>query len=225
MKKIIEPLKKSLLFKNLTEDNINHILNFIDHKVIEYKKGSMIAFEGDYCNSLGIVISGVIELQTIFPSGKVSTVMQMESSDIFGEALIFSDYNKYPISIIAITNATVLLLTKDKMLHLLSHHPIILENFLYLISTKLFFLNSKVKMLSLDTIRQKICTYLITESRNQNSLKVKVKLSRKHMAEHMAVQRPSLSRELLKMEKEGLITIDKNYITINNMDEFEMQLD
>ncbi|BEP27706.1 Crp/Fnr family transcriptional regulator [Helicovermis profundi] len=224
MNKVSNALKNCDLFKKLSDDNINHILGFIDNKTITYKKGSIIAFEGDDCDSLGIVLEGTVELQTIFPSGKISTVMQMEESDIFGEALIFSSYNKYPISIVSITNSKLILLKKDKILHLLMHHPVVLENFLFLLSTKLFVLNSKVKMLSLDTIRQKICTYLISESRNQNSLRVKVKLSRKHMAEHMAVQRPSLSRELIKMEKEGLIKVDKNYITIVNMDDFEMEL-
>ena len=224
MDKFIHSLRNSALFKSLSDDNIKHILSFIDNKTVSFKKGSMIAFEGDNCDSLGIVIKGTVELQTIFPSGKVSTVMQMEESSIFGEALIFSSYNKYPISVVSITNSEILLLKKDRILHLLMHHPIVLENFLFLVSTKLFLLNSKVKMLSLDTIRQKVCTYLISESRNQNTLDVNVKLSRKHMAEHMAVQRPSLSRELIKMEKEGLIKVNKQIITITNINDFEMEL-
>jgi DNA-binding transcriptional regulator LsrR (DeoR family) len=37
------------------------------------------------------------------------------------------------------------------------------------------------------------------------------------MAEHMGIQRPSLSRELIKMRKEGIIEFDKKVIIIKDI--------
>jgi CRP-like cAMP-binding protein len=92
-----------------------------------------------------------------------------------------------------------------------------MENFLELLSNKLLILNKKVKMLSLESIRKKIENFLMEEYKKQRSNIIKVSLSRKEMAEHMGIQRPSLSRELIKMRKEGIIEFDKKAITIKDI--------
>ncbi len=105
-------------------------------------------------------------------------------------------------------------INKENIVHGLMHHPILLENFLSLLSNKLLMLNRKVKVLSSDSIRQKICTFLIKEYKVQKNTKLHIPLSRKAMAEHMGIQRPSLSRELIKMKEDGLIEYDKKIIEI-----------
>lgn len=224
MKNLSQILTTCILFRNLREENIEALLRFFEYKVETYKKNSLIAQEGDFCDSIGVVISGTIELQTIYPSGKVSTLTQLQTGNTFGEAILFASYSEYPQTVSSVTKSEVLFIKKTQVVHMLTHHPIVLENFLTLMSNKLIMLNRKVKILSLDTIRQKICNFLIKEYKIQNNLKINVELSRKHMAEHMAVQRPSLSRELIKMQQEGLIDYDKDTITILDLDLLEMEL-
>lgn len=217
-------VSKCILFRNLRPENIDALLRFLDHKIVSYEKNSLIAQEGDFCDSIGIVLNGKLELQTIYPSGKVSTLTQLTEGNTFGEAILFASYTEYPQSITSVSKSDILFIKRNEVVHMLTHHPIVLENFLTLMSNKLIMLNRKVKILSLDTIRQKICNFLIKEYKLQNNLRIQVKLSRKHMAEHMAVQRPSLSRELIKMEQEGLIKYDKDTITILDLDLLEMEL-
>ena len=224
MKNLSQFLTKCILFRNLRPENIDALLRFLEYKIESYTKNSLIAQEGDFCDSIGVVLSGTVELQSIYPSGKVSTLTQLNSGNTFGEAILFASYSEYPQSVSSVTKSEILFIKKTEVVHMLTHHPIVLENFLTLMSNKLIMLNRKVKILSLDTIRQKICDYLIKEYRVQNNLKIQVGLSRKHMAEHMAVQRPSLSRELIKMEQEGLIKYDKDSITILDLDLLEIEL-
>lgn len=224
MKNLSESLTECMLFRNLRIENIEALLRFFKYKVETYKKNSLIAQEDDFCDSIGVVISGTVELQTIYPSGKVSTLTQLHPGNTFGEAILFASYSEYPQSVTSVTKSEILFIKKEEVVHMLTHHPIVLENFLTLISNKMIMLNRKVKILSFDTIRQKICDFLIKEYKIQRTLKIQVKLSRKHMAEHMAVQRPSLSRELIKMEQEGLIEYDKDTITIIDLDLLEMEL-
>lgn len=224
MENLSQFLSKCILFRNLRPENIDALLRFLKYKIETYKKNSLIAQEGDFCDSIGVVLSGTVELQTIYPSGKVSTLTQLHEGNTFGEAILFASYSEYPQSVTSVTKSEVLFIKKTEVVHMLTHHPIVLENFLTLMSNKLIMLNRKVKILSLDTIRQKICNFLIKEYKIQGKVKIQVKLSRKHMAEHMAVQRPSLSRELIKMEQEGLIEYDKDSITILDLDLLEMEL-
>jgi CRP-like cAMP-binding protein len=92
-----------------------------------------------------------------------------------------------------------------------------MENFLELLSDRLLMLNKKLKMLTMENIRQKIVNFLSDEYKKQKSLNIKVPLSRLEMAEHMGIQRPSLSRELSKMREEGIIEFDKEYIVVKDL--------
>ncbi len=224
MKEYVKALEKCILFRRLNEQNIMALLRFLEVKSVTYEKDSVIAFEGDKCTKLGILASGKVELQNIYPSGKVATLTTLKPGQSFGEAILFGDQDRYLISTVAKTKTTVLFIEKTSIIHGLTHHPILLDNFLKLLSNKLMMMNQKVKILSLDTIRQKVCNYLLKEFKLQGSTMIQTAMSRKDMAEHMSIQRPSLSRELIKMKEEGLIDFDKSTIKILDVDALEDEL-
>ncbi len=217
-------LENCILFKHLNEANISSLLKVLQVKAVSYEKESIIALEGDRCTSLGIIAAGKIELQNIYPSGKVATLTTLMPGQCFGEAVLFSDQDHYPISAVAKTKSTILFIEKESIMHGLTHHPILLNNFLRLLSNKLTMMNRKIKVLSLDTIRQKVCNYLLKEYQTQKSVMIQTHMSRKAMAEHMSIQRPSLSRELIKMKEEGLIDFDKGTIKILSLEALEDEL-
>ena len=74
-------------------------------------------------------------------------------------------------------------------------------------------------MLTMENIRQKIGDFLREEYKKQKTLIIKVPLSRQEMAEHMGIQRPSLSRELSRMREEGIIKFDKEFIVVKDLDD------
>lgn len=224
MKEYVSALQNCTLFRRLNEDNITALLRYLDVKSVTYEKDSIIGFEGEPCTKLGIVASGKVELQNIYPSGKVATLTTLMPGQSFGEAILFSDDDRYPISTVAKVKSTILFIDKRSIMHGLTHHPILLDNFLRLLSNKLVMMNQKVKVLSLDTIRQKVSNYLLKEYKIQGTPMIQTAMSRKDMAEHMSIQRPSLSRELIKMKEEGLIDFDKSTIKILDVDALEDEL-
>ena len=74
-------------------------------------------------------------------------------------------------------------------------------------------LNHKVQILSSGSLRQKIARYL-EESRRGNQ--VKLTMNREELADYLNVARPSLSRELIKMQQDGMIKLDRNLVTITD---------
>ena len=72
----------------------------------------------------------------------------------------------------------------------------------------------KIKTLALKTIRQCIVEFLLYEYHAQKSTTIDLNMTKKELAEKTGVQRPSLSRELNKMRKDGLITCDSKQISI-----------
>ena len=52
--------------------------------------------------------------------------------------------------------------------------------------------------------------------------KINVSMKREELADYLGTTRPSLSRELMKMQQDGLIDVSKNVIKIINREELEM---
>ena len=221
MKYDIAKLKSCVLFKNVQEEKISEILQGIDPSVKTYNKNQSIALEGDKCTSIGIVIEGEVEIQKIFLSGKNMVVSTLEAGDIFGEVIVFSKMGMYPSTITASTNSKILFINKNDIVKICSSSNEVLNNFMELLSNKILMLNKKIKDLSFDTIREKICSYILDEYQKQRKTVITLPYSRKEMAENLGVQRPSLSREFIKMKEEGLIDFNKNIVTILDINSLE----
>ncbi|QBD85387.1 Crp/Fnr family transcriptional regulator [Clostridium tetani] len=217
----IEVLKNSIIFKNIEEKDIIKILNSINYTIKFFHREENIAIEEDPCQSLGIIISGNVEIQKIFASGKVITIDRLKQGNIFGEVIIFSNMRKYPATITAVQEASIMFISKEEILKLCSLNSKFLNNFMGLLSNKILMLNKKVKNLSYNSIRQKVSSYLLQEYEKRGNLILKLNISRKEMAELLGVPRPSLSREMIKMKEEGLIDFNKNIIKILNEESLE----
>ncbi len=57
--------------------------------------------------------------------------------------------------------------------------------------------------------------------RKQNSLTLKLNMSRQTLAEIFGIPRPSLSRELINMKNDKLIDVEKNIIIIKDLEALE----
>jgi len=218
MNVLSDNLKMCILFKDIKYEDLSNFLNMSNYTIKKYSKGNVVVIEGSRCEELGILLEGLLEVQTLYPSGKLLTLTQLKPVETFGEAILFSKMNKFPATIGAIKDSKIMFIKKENLINCLTNCHKFMENFLELLSNKLLILNKKVKMLSLESIRKKIENFLMEEYKKQGSNIIKVSLSRKEMAEHMGIQRPSLSRELIKMREEGIIEFDKKVIIIKNIE-------
>ena len=86
------------------------------------------------------------------------------------------------------------------------------------ISDRTLLLTDKIDAISLKTIRQRIIDFLKYEYSIQKSDTIKMPISKKDLAERFGIRRASLSRELSKMRKDGLLEFDARTITIKRID-------
>lgn len=221
---IIEKIKQNEFFKCIDDAKIEMIISELSHVSRKYSKGQVIANEGDVCKSLGLVLDGVVEIQRIYSSGKQIVLKRMGAGEVFGEAIVFSDINEYPATIIASSDCTLLYFKKEDIIKLCLNEEIILNNFITLLSNKIFILNRKIKTISFKTIRQKVVNFILEQSKNQNDIILKLKISKEQIASLLGIPRPSLSRELMKLRDDGLIEFDRNNIRIMDIEKLEEEL-
>lgn len=222
---IYNQLGHSELFKNIPTKKIQTLLSQINYSIKEYDNNEILFWEDSPCNELSIVIKGSIRIESINYSGKVFIVRQIGKNEIFGEGLIFSDKNYYPVNVIAQEMSTkVLHLKKSEILKLFQINQMISANFISILSNKMTFLNQKVRLLALSTIRQKISLYLLEKYKENMSFEIPILTSKKNIADLFAIARPSLSRELMAMKSEGIIDYDLNFFYIKDLEKLKNTL-
>jgi len=217
-------LSETKLFRGIEESSIERLLSGCNIAQKSFEKDEIIVFEGDECISIGIILEGMVDIKKVSTSGKEYTITTLLPGDTIGEAVIFSSSNSFPATVVAKSKTTILFIPKDTIINLSKKSEKFLHNFLNILSDRILLLNSKLKESTLTTLRQKICNFLLEEYKKQKSLKIKLLLSKQELAERFNVQRPSLSRELIKMREEGLIDFWGKEIWIKNLERIEEYL-
>lgn len=221
MEKTIKALEKSPLFLDLPKEEILQCLALVNHIQLSYKKHESVALEGDACTRVGIVVEGHLEIQKIYPTGKAMTITHLHPGGMFGEIILFSGIHRYPATINAVKDTDVFFMEGDSLYRLLEKNPKIMKTFMRLLTRKILMLNARIKNLSYHSIREKVASFLIDAYQKHPSPYVNVHLTRQEMADLFNVPRPSLSREIIRMKKDGLIDFDKNIFKINDMKRLE----
>lgn len=224
MNNIIERIKKNEFFKDIEEDKAERIISQLNQISKKYSKGQIIASEGEQCNTLGLVIDGVVEIQKIYSSGKHLVLKRMEAGEVFGEAIMFSNKNEYPATVIAASDCAVSYLKRDDIIKLCLQEQIILRNFITLLSDKIFVLNRKINSISFKSIRQKVINFILEQVKKQKNTTVKLNLSKEQIASLLGIPRPSLSRELMKLRDDGFIEFNRNIIKVIDIEMMEEEL-
>ena len=182
----------------------------IKGKVRTYEKNDLIFNEGDRCNYVCIVTNGAVKISTTSSLYNEFIISTIKSGESFGENLIFSERPFYLGDIIATKKTSILFFSKKEYLKYVSEN---LEEFLQENSKRYLLLQQRTKILLQKSIREKILFYLISKYNSTNSLDIKI-TSKEELAKYLNIERPSLSRELIKLKEEGLIDYDRHFIYI-----------
>lgn len=207
-------LKDVSLFSNIEPNELNRMLMCLRPISYDYNKKEIITISGDDFIGIGILVSGEVLITKESFAGDRIILSKLKPGQLFGEIIAFSNQNKWPSTVIASTNCTVLFLPTDKIIgncpKMCPGHKLLIQNMLKIISQKALLLNKKIDYLSMKTLRSKISNYLLDYYTKNNSTQFIIHLNRSELAEFLNVSRPSLSRELIHMKKDKLIDYDRN---------------
>lgn len=224
MKEIAQKLKDTKLFIGLNEEEILTCLKSIDFNIEEFEKDETIFHVGDKAKHINVLIDGAVSICRDSMDGKRSIVAIFNTvGAIFGEVFLFLENKGYEHYARAASKVKLLKISKDYLFEGSKegkdYHKVFLGNMLSDLAFKNYYLNRKVQILSCSSLRQKIAMFLIQNmDRNKRCISG---LGREEMADLLNTARPSLSRELMKMQEEGIIEIDKKHIIIKNIEALE----
>jgi CRP-like cAMP-binding protein len=220
LEKHIDVILSTELFSSFSKTGLVELFNSSNYKVSHYGKGQIVHIQNELCESMDLILEGEVSVQKIDEDGNVFKVAVFSGGDILGANLLFSNSNSYPLTIVSESKTVVLHIFKELILDLSQKSPTFTAGLLTAISNKTLVLTDKIDAMSFKTIRQRIIDFLTYEYHVQGSSVIKLNMSKKELAERFGVQRTSLSRELNKMRKDGLIEFDPQTITIKDVKRF-----
>ena len=167
---------------------------------------------------IGIILEGRVEAQKTFPNGSQVNVSVRLPGDLIGPAAVFSRSGKYPCDIVALEPASIIMFRRNDLLHLMQIDVRILENLTTEIASATYMLQQRLELLSYNGIAQKAAFWLLIQARQSGKDAVKIPDSVSKWAMLMNVSRPSLHRELKRLESENIVAYSPPIIRILNQD-------
>ena len=218
MKKVCDARKKSVLFWDIKEEDLERVISCFDVKLSRYDRDEFVIHQGERAKGVGLVVSGQLHIIREDFLGNREILTEVGAGDIFDEvyAVLADEYQS--IAVVAVQPTEAAFFSIDKMLTTCSSnctfHNIIIKNMLRVMAQKNLMLTRKMAHLSRKSIREKLVSYLSDESSRQGKREIKIPFNRQQLADYLSVERSALSRELSKMKEEGLIEFYKNQFVL-----------
>jgi len=209
----LQGLKQCSLFQDLTEPEIIDLMHSVRYRVVHYRKGDVLAFEGSDCLFADIIISGEMVASLMGPSGRIIRVAAHQAGKLLAPAFLFASDNQYPVTVEATTETTVLRLMPTDLEKMLNSDQRLMMNYIRMLSNIVCQLTKKIRMLSMN-VREKVSLYLKEQSRLQQTKNILLSLSRQELADHFGIQKYSLLRCLNELKQEGAILVEGRHIQI-----------
>lgn len=211
-------LERSTLFKGVSAIELREVLERTPHHIQCYDKEETIFHMMEDAARIGIVLEGRAQAQKAFPNGSQVNVSVRGAGELIGPAAVFSNSRRYPCDVVALEPVTVMMFRREDLLSLLQKNALILENLMTEIASATYMLQQRLELMSYNGIAQKAAFWLLMQSRQSGKDTVKIPDSVSKWAMLMNVSRPSLHRELKRLEDEGIISYSHPKIQILDRD-------
>ena len=220
-------LAKVPIFSGLTEAEVA----FIAPRTVprRYSAGEMVFGEGEPCAGLFVVESGNIRIFKSSASGREQVLSIDGPGSSIAELPLF-DGGAYPASAVAIDDVTLLFVSKQDFHALCLAHPQVPLKVLRIVGARLRRLVGIIEELSFTTVRHRLANYLLrlaqkSGTQTKEGVEFALPITNQELAAQIGTVRELVSRNLSRLQAEGMLKIDGRNILIVNMKALEAEND
>ena len=199
-------------------EQIESIIDQEVGRIRSYRKGDILVSEGEDIRWLTVVLKGEVSLERLFFDGSRSQVEMIGAKDLMGveclSSIGFSSYYFY----IANSAVTTYEIPALYFRRLSGNNPgmqlMIMNQILSVLANDNSRHREKLDVLSTGNLRTRIQTFLYYQKKRYGSNEFSIPFNREQMASYLCVNRSALSRELGRMQDEGLIRVEGNHFLL-----------
>jgi len=205
----IETLRRVAIFADLSETE----LQFLAERAVPrgYEAGEEIFAEGEPCAGLFVVEAGAVKIFKSAASGREQVLSVEGPGSSIAELPVF-DGGNYPASTAAAKPSKVLFISKQDFYSLCLVHPKVALKVLKVVGARLRKLVGIIEELSFTTVRSRLVSFLVRLAKEgrktARGVEAALPPSNQELASHIGTVRELVSRNLSRLQQEGLIIIE-----------------
>lgn len=191
------------IFKSLTIEEKNHIYSLMPHK--HFSEGETIYSPGEMTDSLLILNTGKIKIYRLSETGKEQLIRIVMPGQFTGELALFKE-GRYEAFAEAIEDSDCCMISYQDFRNLLLQHPSIAIEMLGTLADRLGSSEQQTAWATTETVHERLIHYLhsLAKETEKPSI-VELGMSKKDLASYLGTTSETLSRELTRLEREGII--------------------
>ena len=203
------------LFKSVSKETIEEILNEVTLQIIEFKSREIIYSPNDYEEKIGFIISGECTVEQIKSDGKKVPLNTLSKGDSFGVLAVLSDKPQYPTLITATKDSAVVFVTKNELFSILEKCPTVSKNLIKFLCERINFLTEKISTFTSSTAEDKLANFLFRQYLALGNLEFPFNCQKTTKALNMG--RASLYRAIAALSEANVIKQKNKTIKILNL--------
>lgn len=211
-------LYKSVIFKDMNEDEISACLSELHSYEKEYEKDELILSAGDTTEKFGLVLSGSVTIESNDIWGNRTILSHVGKMQFFAETYALLENETLLVDVRANENCRILFFSIGSLKNMRLSNELwamkFICNMLEISAHKNVTLSGRSFHISPRTIRERILSYLNTVSLQKHSTEFDIPFDRQQLADYLNVDRSALSNELSKLQKEGVLKCRKNHFQL-----------
>ena len=220
-------LKRVPIFSSLSEQEFAFLTSHLLQR--KYGTGELIFGEGDPCAGLYVVQSGNVRIFKSSAGGREQVLSIDGPGSSIAELPVF-DGGNYPASAQAISHSTLFFFSRQDFQALCLEHPQVALKVLRVIGGRLRTLVGIIEELSFTTVRHRLIALLVRLGKTQgvrigDVVTLTLPSNNSELAAQIGTVRELVSRNLSRLQAEGLIQVDNRALQIPSLKRLESELE
>lgn len=214
-------LLRQPLFQGMSKTDIHNIIAHTKFGFNKFKDGETIVKDGSVCNKLIFLTNGKIKAIRYSDDHGYAFSEELAAPEILQPEHIFGLNQRYTYTFTASGSCNLITLDKNETLRLSDEFIIFRLNLLNIITTQTQKITHKWWLAKPTDLRRRIVRFFESHCRKPAGAKtIHIKMER--LAEELNDNRLNISRELNKMQSEGLLQLKRAIIHIPSLEKLMM---
>lgn len=224
--RILSTLRSTPLFAGMSDSELQAIAARAVLK--SFGPGELLFSEGDPCSGLHVIVSGRVRIFKSSRSGREQVLAIEGSGTSIAELPVF-DGGAFPASASTIEASEILFLSRKDFRSACVENPELALKVLQVVGGRLRRLVGIIEELSFTTLRQRLISWILRESKARGQTRagstfLELGVTHQEIASQIGTVRELVSRNMARLQAQGLIESSGHEITILNQAALEAEL-
>jgi CRP/FNR family transcriptional regulator len=220
-------LEKTALLSSLSQSELQMLAARTVRKL--FSSGELLFSEGEPCAGMHIIARGKVRIFKTSVNGREQVLAVNVPGESIAEVPVF-DGGPYPASAVAIEDTEIAFISRRDFNAYCLEHPEVSLKVLTVVGTRLRRLVGIIEELSFTTIRQRLIATLLKLAQSEGKktargIEFQLPASHQELANQLGTVRELISRNLTRLQAEGLLDVDARQIVVKDIKGLSALLD